>query len=99
MRINVVGAILVTAVLLVSMVGISTVLAKMPANFSTNPDVLKIEINQSGLFSSILVYHDLKAGYWDIGYTGKQRLWKGDEKILQGNISFPDSQINRFDVP
>jgi len=77
--------------------GIGPVLAKMPANFSTNPDVLKIEINQSGLFSFILVYHDLKAGYWDICYAGKQHGWQGVEKILRGNISFPDSQVNRFD--
>jgi hypothetical protein len=91
------GILTIAVVLLLLGAGISTVLAKMPANFSTNPDVLKIEINQSGLFSFILVYHDLKAGYWDICYTGKQRGWNGDEKNLQGNISFPDSQVNRFD--
>lgn len=97
---NVVGAVLVTTALLISMVGISTVLAKIPANFSTNPDVLKIEMNLSGLISSILVYHDLKAGYWDISYTGKEHGWNGsDGKILRGNISFPDSQVNRFDGP
>lgn len=91
--------ILLIAVILLLGTGISTVLAKMPANYSTNPDVLKIEINQSGLFSYVLVYHDLRAGYWDISFTGKQRVWNGDGKILQGNISFPDSQVNRFEVP
>ena len=93
------GILLIAVTLLLLGTGISTVLAKMPANYSTNPDVLKIEINQSGLFSYVLVYHDLKAGYWDISFTGKQRVWNGDGKILQGNVSFPDSQVNRFEVP
>lgn len=77
--------------------GIGPVLAKMPGNFSTNPDVLKIEINQTTTLIVVSVYHDLKAGYWDIYYAGWLHGGEGDKKISQGNVSFPDSQVNRID--
>lgn len=99
MKLNVTYAVLITAVLLGSMIGMNPGLAKMPANASTNPDVLKIELNQSGILGLLMVYHDEKAGYWDLSFTGKQRGWNGNEKKFQGNISFPDNEVNRFDVP
>lgn len=100
MRIYTEVVILVIAMLLVSTVGISTVFAKIPGNFSTNPNVLKVEINQSGFLGSIMIYHDLKAGYWDVRFAGKQRfLYGSNGNPFQGNISFPDNQVNRFDIP
>lgn len=81
------------------MIGMSPCLAKMPTNASTNPDVLKIELNQSGILSLLMVYHDVKAGYWDISFTGVQRVWNGGGEKFQGNISFPDDEVNRFEVP
>jgi hypothetical protein len=99
MRINVLSAILITTVLMGSIIGMGPALAKMPANASTNPDVLKIQLNQSGLLSFLMIYHDVEAGYWDISYIGKQRKWNGEEEKAQGNVSFPDSEVNLFEVP
>lgn len=99
MRIIVLGVFLTAALLLGTMVEINTVLAKMPANASTNPDVLKVELNQSGSLFFLMIYHDQQAGYWDISFTGKELTWDGDVKNMLGSVSFPDSEVNRFEVP
>jgi hypothetical protein len=88
------GILAIAVTLLLLGTGISAVLAKMPDNASSNPDVLKIELNASGNVALVMVYHDLKAGYWDIYFGGMSR-----HNITSGNISFNDGQVNRFIVP